>query len=83
MFYHYECQSCGKVTEIQCRMSERKREIKCPSCAGVSKKMIEAPTLVNMPSNKHLFSEEMTKKNEEAGKRMRSSHKSMKTVKQE
>lgn len=81
MFYRYECEKCNKVTEIQCSISEMKREIKCGFCDGVAKKVIEAPTLVGVSSTKTAINKELRKNNEIAGKKMKGSHRSMKTGK--
>lgn len=80
MTYSYQCESCGKVTEIVCSISEMKREIIC-SCSGIAKKIIEAPMLVGVSSSIQKINREMKKRNEDAGKRMPHSHKSLKPTK--
>lgn len=81
MFYRYECESCHKVTEIQCTISEMKREIDCSFCKGKAKKIIEAPTLVGVSTTKARINKEIADRNTVAGKKMRGSHRSMKTGK--
>ena len=77
MFYRYECE-CGEITEIQCTIAEMTRTIVCPKCSAVANKVIEAPTLVGVSSTRSAINKEITKKNIEAGKKCRGSHKSMK-----
>jgi len=79
MTYTYVCEECGKETEIHCSISEMKREISCPHCLGKAIKKIEAPALVGVSSSNVRFKKEMTERNIEAGKKMRGSHKSVKT----
>lgn len=78
MFYHYECEHCGKITEIQCSISEMKRSIQC-SCGKTAKKVIEAPTLVGVSSTKKRINEEAKRKNVEAGHKQHGSHISART----
>jgi len=81
MFYHYECEGCRSVTEVRCPISEMKREIKCPNCGKISRKIMEAPALVGVSSTKAAINKEIAEMNKAAGKRMRGSHRSMKTGK--
>ena len=42
--YEYECQSCGKRTEVLQRMDEAPLAA-CPQCGGEVKKLISAPAV--------------------------------------
>ena len=42
--YEYDCQSCGKKTEVIQRMKERPLRI-CPHCGGKLKKAFSAPAI--------------------------------------
>lgn len=75
MRYSYQCESCGEITEILCTIAEMKREIVCPICSNIAKKIIEAPALAGISS---ALNTERRKQAELAGKRMKHSHKSLK-----
>jgi len=77
MTYTYVCEECGKETEVICPMSEMKRTITCPHCSKTAYKKIESPFIMGGSSSNASFKKEMTKRNDEAGKRMRGSHKSV------
>ena len=79
MIYCYECQKCGLVQDRKFPVADFPREVACSACEGRAVKMIEAPALVGLSSNRSKRNREMKKRNEEAGKRMRWSHKSLKS----
>lgn len=79
MTYTYVCEQCRKETEIHCSMKDMKRTIDCPDCSSIAYKKIEAPALVGVSTSNYNFKKEMTQRNIEAGKRMKGSHKSVKS----
>jgi putative FmdB family regulatory protein len=42
--YEYECQSCGKRTEVLQRFQEAPLTV-CPTCGGALKKLLSAPAV--------------------------------------
>ena len=80
MTYSYECVKCGLIEERVSSVKDMVREITCNGCGGRSVKQIEAPALVGVSSTRNKRNKEMTRRNEEAGKRMRWSHKSFRAA---
>lgn len=80
MTYTYTCESCHKETEVRCAMKDMERTITCPFCNSVARKNIETPALVGLSSNNARIKRQMAERNEDAGRRMRYSHKSVRAV---
>lgn len=80
MLYEYECESCGTITVVSCAMKDMERTHTCESCGGIARKIVSAPYLSGVTSVKDRINKEMRKKNEDAGKRCRGSHNSMKAT---
>jgi putative FmdB family regulatory protein len=79
MTYEYRCAACGGNSEREFPIGKAEREVPCPACGGVARKLVSKSGLVfkggGWPSKSVSLNAEMTRRNEEAGRRMRKEHK--------
>ena len=78
MLFPYECQKCGRRFDGEFPIGQAPRGTRCPVCKGTSKRVYEGTSImlrtsgvsggISRSSN---FGEQMKKRNEEAGRRMR------------
>ena len=72
MTYEYEC-DCGARTERRARMGSAPRTVKCPKCGAKAKRIFNsfAIGIDGGIDRKSTFGENMRKRNDTAGRRMR------------
>jgi len=77
MIFQYVCNRCQKVHESTHRIGKAPREISCPDCGEKCERFYGEMNFIlkgsagSWPSKGKKFNREMTKRNEEAGKKMR------------
>lgn len=75
MIYAYECEQCGKEVESVFNMGEAAASVKCDSCGGIAKRIFSNAGFLlkgpgdHWPTQQLRRKREMTKRNEDAGKR--------------
>lgn len=73
MFYHYECDSCNAIIDLEFKMGKNPRTVKC-SCGKRAERSIGAVdfTIDGISGSRETtFGEEMKQRNNAAGKHMR------------
>ena len=77
MIFEYKCQNTGEIVERDFKIGTAKKEIAC-NCGSCAKRFFGSMNFQlkggGWPSKSSKFNKEMTKKNEDAGKRMRKEH---------
>ena len=78
MLFPYECQKCSRRFDGEFPVGTAPRETRCPVCKGLSKRVYEGMSIMLRTkgtgggiSRGSSFGEQMKKKNEQAGRRMR------------
>lgn len=74
MIFPYVCSKCGARREIVAGVGKAPKSPRCDKCKGVCKRVYEAVSVAFKGSGwttKSSFGEEMKRKNEEAGRRMK------------
>lgn len=82
MTYEYECGKCGGTTDESFRMGEAAKTVKCSVCGSRAKRIFSSPAIeINGGiERKSTFGEDMRKRNENAGRRMKGQKAPVKTV---
>ena len=75
MLYEYHCRKCGKSSDLPFPMGKAQPTVQCPACKGVASRTYGGASFIlkggGWPSKKLKFNAEQTRKNTEAGQRMR------------
>jgi putative FmdB family regulatory protein len=78
MTYDYQCSECGIAFEEQFPIGKAEKSVPCLECGSQSKRIFTSCNFIlkggGWPSKKISFNEEMTARNETAGRNMRKEH---------
>ena len=78
MLYDYRCEKCHTEFEMNFRIGTAESTVECPECKATANRAFTSCNFIlkggGWPSKKGSFNNEMTKRNEAAGKRMRKEH---------
>lgn len=84
MLFQYLCRECEVIVERDFRVGNADPEVVCPECKGVCSRHYGSMTFIlkggGWPGKTQKLNQEMTSKNEAAGRRMRGQTPGMRTV---
>jgi len=79
MVYEYHCRECGIYFDADFPIGKAPKEVSCPECSKPGVRAYRSCNFVlnggGWPSKSARFNAEMTKRNEQAGERMRRNRK--------